>query len=492
VIIKYLKSVVDHGSFLAGHPYGPGNHYLLAMVGLYTQGILFPEFRDAAFWRQAGFQKMSLSLERNTMPEGCWYEMSPGYHSWVVSRTLGALSAAKNNGGVSPSENALADRLQKMAEWPIKLAGPDGTVPTVNDGGQVKVEGGGAAAEVFPDSALIKWAAALKSDPSHAVPPPFTSLALPDSGYIVLRTGWKRDDSYVLMDAGPLGGWHGHQDSLNIVADFFGRHFVFDNGGYKYDKSDWRKYGPSTASHNTAMVDSLGQFRGFDAADPVGRNPQDTPAPLFGTNEKIDYASAWYVGDYGVKGHSKRIATHHREIGFLKPDGQRGPLLVVVDTFTPADKASHKYQVRWHIYTTKWQTAMNGRCIWTTDSSQPNLAVLSLDGADEFQADAGVKSPELLGWYYAGQSGGPTPSLTLRQSRSAAAPVRMVTVFVPFKGPAENPVLDARKDSPTSWTISIKGQPPLTLDFQSSQSSPSFSIAGIPWPQTQPQTTAQK
>ena len=478
-ILLFLKSVVDHGNFLSGHPYGPGNHFMISMIGLYTQGVVFPELKDSAFWRQQGFANLCLSLERNTLPEGAWYELSPGYHQWVAHLAVDALDAPKNNGGINASEQATAAKLQKLAEWNVLLAAPDGTVPTLNDGGKVKISEDfiKAASAVFPSSALLNWAAG-----GEAVPP-FTSIALPDSGYLVSRTGWKSDDSFSVLDTGPLGGWHGHQDALNLVAYFFGRNFLFDNGGWGYDKSDWRKYGPITASHNTAMVDSLGQFRGFSASDTIGSNPKDTPPALFGTDDKVDYASGCYVGDYGTKAQSKRIATHRREVAFVKPSGGRGPLMVVVDSFAPLDRAPHKYEVRWHLKTTQWKAAMQGRCLWTTDLDQPNLAVLALDGAEEFHADSGVKKPELLGWDYHGQGGEPTPALTLRQSRTAAGPVRMVTVLVPFKGAVENQVEGMSSDK-GSWAVTLKGQPPLVLDFQpeAAQNAPSFSVRDLPWP----------
>ncbi|MEI6035369.1 MAG: alginate lyase family protein [Verrucomicrobiae bacterium] len=482
-IILFLKSVVDHGNFLSGRRYRPGNHYMISMIGLYNLGVVFPELKDAAFWRQQGLDNLSLSLDRNTLADGAWYELSPGYHSWVVNLSMSAMEVAKNNGGTTPAEKAVVEKLQKLVEWNAILAAPDGAVPTVNDGGSVKVAGStGKSAEIFPESALLRWFSGKPDMPQ----PLFTSIALRDCGYFVSRTGWGRGDSYVLFDTGPLGGWHGHQDALNIVGNFFGRSLLFDNGGGTYDKSDWRKYGLSSASHNTAMVDSLGQFRGFDADDHIGSNPKDTPAALFGTDDKVDYSSAWYVGDYGVKGQSKRIATHRREVAFIKPSGERGPLVVVVDTFAPLDQAPHKYEVRWHLKATQWKTAMQSRCLWTADPDQPNLAVLALDGAEEFHADSGVKTPELLGWNYPGHGGEPTPALTLRQSRTAAGLVRMVTVLVPFMGAVANPV-EGVEPGKGSWTVTLKGQPPLMLEFNSaaSENAPSFSIRDLPWPSIQ-------
>jgi hypothetical protein len=480
-ILLFLKLLISHGNYLSAHPYKPGNHYMIGMVGLYTIGVVFPELSDAVHWRKQGFDNLSNSIARNSLDEGAWYELSPAYHQWCANLALGALEIAKRNGGTTESEKAAVAKLQKLCEWNVYLTTPDGIAPRLNDGGLVNVNNDvQKAADVFTESILLQWGARKPNAPE----PSFKSIALRDSGYFISRTGWKKDDSYNLFDVGPLGGWHGHQDALNVVTYFFGRHFLFDNGGYKYDTSEWRKYGITTAAHNTAMIDSLGQYRGYNnETDIIGKNSKETPVPIFAIGDKIDYASGWYCGDYGVKSKSKRIANHRREIAFLKPNGTRNPLMVVVDNFTPLDNAPHHYEVRWHLLTTQWQTGMAGRCVWTTDSGRPNLAVLVLDGADEYQADSGVKKPQLLGWDFVGQGGGEAPALTLRQSRKAAGPVRMITVLVPFKESLSNPV-EAVKSGKNTWTVTIKGQPPLTLDFNDGASpvAPSFTVRDLAWP----------
>ena len=483
-ILLFLRSTVDHGNFLSGHPYSHGNHFLLAMCGLYTQGVVLPELKDSAFWRKHAVAQLGLSLQRNTVPDGAWNEMAPGYHQWVVSRTRSAFRLAQINGFSSEVPADLLTQLQKMAEWNVLLSGPDGMVPTLNDGGKVKVSQSVApSVTVFPNSALLRWAAQ-REDAASAPPTIPASYALPDSGYTLLRTGWGAKDSYVLFDVGPLGGWHGHHDALNVVTYFHGRPFLFDNGGWAYDASIWRQYGPSTASHNTIMIDGLGQWRVYSRDNPIGPNPASTPKPAFATSPQIDYASGWYTAGYGTKKDIKSIAHHRRELAFLKGPT---PVLLVVDTMAPHDAKKHRYEARWHLLSTNWKSDKKSKVVWTTDEGKPNLAVLSLTGAEEFHADSAVKTPEVLGWSFDGQTGGPYPALTLRQAVTAAGVQRLITVFIPMEGTPDNPVVSVTHAAANTWTVTIKGQVPITLELapNAADNQPSFSLSGIPWPQLQ-------
>jgi hypothetical protein len=494
-LIAYLKAIADHGDFLAGHPYGPGNHFLLAMAGLFTQGVLFPELADSAFWRERAAEQLLLSLERNTLPEGCWYELAPGYHQWVVNKCLDAIRLSDRAGNPSKPEVQLKDRVRKMAEWNVHLAAPDLTIPTVNDGAPpVKVDSLGRAADVYPESALLRWAAGCED--ASTPPPPFTSIALPDSGYIVMRTGWAKTDTYVVFDTGPLGGWHGHMDALNLVAAFGGKVVIFDNGGYKYDKSEWRKFGPTTQAHNTILVDGQAQLRDFDnKTDPIGQNPKDTPPALFGSSDQVDYASGWYVGLY-EKG--RRLANHRREVALVKqPPGGGDPFVVVVDSLESRDGKPHSYQLRWHLDSARYTTDPSKTVVATSDVRPKNIFVASMDSGAPWKTDSGVKEPELLGWFYPNQNDPPRPALTLRRDQTGTGTVRFVTVL----GTMQNAALPQVQFTPANGQGALSFGSGRTLVLRpaaplNNNQTPSFEIPGINWPEVrqaaEPQVTSRE
>ena len=47
--------------------------------------------------------------------------------------------------------------------------------------------------------------------------PTETSHAFPYSGHYVMRSGWDKDATYLLFDAGPFGAGHQHEDKLHFV-----------------------------------------------------------------------------------------------------------------------------------------------------------------------------------------------------------------------------------------------------------------------------------
>jgi autotransporter-associated beta strand protein len=502
-IIIFLKSILDHGNFLSGRFYGPGNHYILSMCGLLTQGGVFPEFLDAPAWRQIGFANLEVSLDRNTFPDGAWYEGSPSYHAWVTGKVNDAISTITRNGFGAAVSQELWNKLQNMSEWLVKIGAPDRNIPTLNDGNPTKISSAafsGWDTHNF-NSPLLEWANVLKTETAAQNTSPATtlrSLALPECGYTVMRSGWGKTDHYALLDVGPLGGWHGHQDALNLVAYFHGRPFLFDNGGYKYDTSEWRGYGTSTASHNTVRVDDLDQARSFNnTTDPVGSNAGDTPPARFGTSSEIDYASGWYVGGYGSS--ANRLATHRRETAFLKTTTGSGPLMVVVDTLSSVDTAAHAYDLRWHIKSTNWQGTSGpgtaGRSVWTTDASQPNLAVVSVAGPSQFSEGSAVNGAtpgDMRGWFYPNQNDPPQPALTLVQKLPATAgTARMVTLLVPFTGTPQNPVSNVMRVAGTenAWTVSFTdNRTPVTITINpvTGNNAPSFTLSTQAMPALEP------
>ena len=455
-LILMLKGFADHGRHLAAHrvpdPSLPStNHYLIAWSGLYTVGLLFPELKPAAEWREAGRTRLIAALQSSLCADGSWYEFAPGYHRWVLDKAVAAYRLAQLLGDERRFPQTYLPMLQRGYEWLVKLMAPDHTSPKVNDTGSsehltFKAE----LAQLFPESPLLRWAVGLGQPPSPrgaVAPPPWRSVLLESSGYAVMRTGWTKADHYACFDVGPLGGWHGHQDKLSLMVWAYGRELLFDGGGGTYDRSSFRKYGQQTESHSTVMVDGLNQNRSFlSDVDPIGFDDPATPAPVLVTQPDWDYARGWYIGGYGPD--KKRLAQHRREVALL-----RGELFLVVDTLTPADAEAHTYEARWQLKTTQWRHEKAIAGTQTADQGKANLLIVPLAIAGlQVREDSGVTKPKLLGWDVE-RDRDPVPALTVRHTITRSGAQRFATLLVPIKPGKQQPVQAVRPAGENRWTI---------------------------------------
>ena len=455
-LILMLKCFAEHGRYLEEHrvpnPELPAsNHYLLAWSGLYTVGVIFPELKAAAQWRHDGADRLIAALRSGLLSDGGWYEFAPGYHLWVLEKALDAYRLARLEGDEQRFPASFLSLIQHGYEWAVKLTAPDRTLPKVNDSGaEERMNLRPEIARLFPESSLLQWAAnlnATKSGVGMVAAPTWRSVFLESSGYSIMRSGWGRADNYACFDLGRLGGWHGHQDKLSLMIWARGRELLFDGGGGTYDKSDYRKYGQATESHNTVMVDRLNQNRIFvPYVDPIGLDDPATPAPVFVTQPDWDYASGWFVGGYGPD--QKRIARHGREVAMVQ-----GEFFLVHDTLTPADGAPHEYEARWHLKTTKWTHEKSIAGTVTHDKEKANLLVVPLAAAGlQVREDSAVKSPQLLGWDVE-RDRDPAPALTVRHTRAGTGPQHFVTLLWPLAVGATNPIRAVQRESDTRWSV---------------------------------------
>ena len=482
-LLSMVKSFWEHADFLAAKPPFTGNFYVLANCGLHTTATLFPEFRDSADWRRIAVANLEKCIVPNTGSDGGWFEGSPSYHQWIVDKLAIVLRCAERNGYASDFPPSFRALLQQMAEWNVRISSPDRLVTSLNDSSRLTLTSvsNPILLDAFPGSEVLPWAAKLaKHDVSGQASPLPTSEYLSPSGYMVMRTSWDKDSSFLLFDVGPMGGGHGHLDALNLVYSADGRRGLFDGTGGTYDKTPFRGWSMSTRSHNTITIDRLDQFRPKPTKeDPNGLLPPETPAPVYKEATDHIYASAWHVGGYGRE---QQLRAHHRrEIVFLKSSG----ITLVLDTLTPADDLPHAYDLRWHAATTQAKLTADGVAL-CGEKGSPLLAIMPLTGLDAFHADSAVTKPEILGWdvikggtWDRSKSGPPLPALTVRHLRTQQGPTTFATLLVPPKYYAtagKAPTI--KRSSSTSATITL-GKTVWNVGWSHSPDS-SIILSGLP------------
>lgn len=427
-LIVFVSAFLDHGRYLRKN-FTRLNWLTMEMSGLYAVGALFPEFKDAADWRSLAADKLAAEARTQFLPDGAQDELSTEYQNVALGNILKIPQIARWTGRMAELPPGFTAPLEKGFEYQVALMAPDRTMPKYNNGlPQYLPMVFKLALENFPHRSDFKW---VESDGKEGTRPAFTSIYLNRAGEAAMRSGWSRNDNYLGFRLGPIGMAHQHQDKLGVVIWAWGRSIVFNTGGGNYEQSKWRTWATSSYGHNCMIVDGLAQNRPTTSSDPFHNPDLISQGPIDGhwqTSSVFDFASGDYSEGYGPE--RVRPASQQRDVLFLKPD-----LYIVADRMRPNDAATHKYQARWQLLTTSTHIDPATHTLTTTDSGQPNIAIVPLlsDGLD-VAAVSGQESPELLGWNVRkAMYPQHVPATTLLHTRTGAGPQLLLTLFIPLR-----------------------------------------------------------
>ena len=283
--LRTLKFLYLHGrhveTYLSTY-YSPNTHLTGEALGLVYLGTLFPELRDAARWRRIGWAILVEQLNKQVRPDGSYFEQSTYYHRYTTDFCLHLSILGQLNG--LPIDAAIHGKLQALLDQVMYLTQPDGCTPLLgdDDGGRLVVLDDRApsdfraalatgavlfhrpdyryvAGEGAEETVWLLGCAGLRAfDALEPAPPAATSRAFPDGGYYVMRDGWGRDASGLLVDCGPhgvLNCGHAHADALGLTLVVRGTPVLVDPGTYTYTcPRELRDHFRSSAAHNTVTV----------------------------------------------------------------------------------------------------------------------------------------------------------------------------------------------------------------------------------------------
>ena len=372
-IVAILKSVYEQAEHLVKWPTG-GNWLTEESMGLYTAGMLFPEFERAKDWRKIAIERLYRQVDEEVYPDGMEYELASGYNCWVLRNYVNLLERARLNGLEGEIPPDFKAKIEKMFDYLLYASAPDRRLPALNDSGPVDVRDLLLTGyKLFPDRKDFLFVA---TDGREGEPPRETSRAFPYTGHYVMRSGWGRDALYLLFDSGPFGYGHQHEDKLHFVLHAYGRRLVLDPGNYKYDRSKWRRYIVNTESHNTVMVDGQGQNRRRVRETYVWPKPWDKPAPpgndtVWRSAPDFDYVKGTYRHGYGPRGEIHVV--HERHVLFVK--GAR--FFVILDVLRPEDGRPHRYEALFHLDADEAEV-LEGGVVRTKNEGSANLWIFPL------------------------------------------------------------------------------------------------------------------
>ena len=342
---RLVAGVWRHADYVRrnlSHYSSPTSNLTGEALGLFYAAILFPEFRDAARWRELSIDTLVSESEAQIARDGVHFEQSTCYHRYSVEAYLHFLLLADRNGIALPAP--LRERVGHMVEFLLAIRQPDTHIPAIgdDDGGTLlpltrrpaydargvfsvaasmfeRNEFAWAAGGITPE---VLWLMGTEGGAAYdrlrpAPPSAAASRVFPSGGYAVMRTGWDEEAHQMIVDAGRLGcpvsGGHGHADLLSIQCSIFGEPCLVDAGTYGYADSQWREFFRSTAAHSTVVVDGQSQ------AEPAGsfgwrRQPRVRLREWHSTPE-FDFLDADHDG-YTTR---PDPVMHRRRVIFVKP-----------------------------------------------------------------------------------------------------------------------------------------------------------------------------
>ena len=361
-----LKYLYLHGRHLEKYLstyYSPNTHLTGEALGLYYLGACLPELRRSARWRETGRRILVEQLARQVRPDGVYFEQASYYQRYTADFYAHFLLLARAAG--EPADAEVSPKLAALCDHLMHLTLPDGTTPFYGDDDAGRLAplderapedfratlATAAAVLARPDykhvaghaSEETLWlagAAGLEAfDALDARAPAETSRAFPDGGYYVLRDGWTRESSYMLLDCGPHGtdnGGHAHADALSFTLAARGRTLLVDPGTCTYTGArDVRDYFRHTAAHNTLVVD------GEPSSVPEGPFSWSAAARCDAREWLARARFDFFEGAHDGYRRLPDPVTHRRSVLFLK-----GDYFVVRDE--AGARAAHRYELCFH------------------------------------------------------------------------------------------------------------------------------------------------
>ena len=341
-MVKFLYLNASHLETYLSTYFSPNTHLTGEALGLFYIGLLLPEFKDAARWRDLGLEILESQLSRHVQPDGVYFEQSSYYHRYTADFYIHLAILLHRNGLKLPQ--ALEPKLELLLDHLMYITRPDGTTPLFgdDDGGRLVMLDGRAAnnfrsvlstgAVLFnrPDYKFVAGEAAEETlwllgteglrafDELASHEPVKESVAFADGGYYVMRDSWSPTANYLLFDCGPHG-WancgHAHADALAFELAVRGRTVLVDPGTFTYtggkELRDWFR---GSTAHNTVTVD--GESSSIPQDTFSWKTTTSCERLAWFEHERFTYVSGRHNGYEQVA----KPGTHTRSILFLKHD----------------------------------------------------------------------------------------------------------------------------------------------------------------------------
>ena len=418
------------------------NHAISEGVGLWTVGVLFPEFKAAKRWRDIGRRVIEEEAQCQIYDNGSYIQHSMNYHRLMLQDYLWAVRLGQINGDTFPAE--LLNRLRLATEFIYQMMDLEtGRVPNYgsNDGALILPLNGCDYLDYRPvvqamsyllnrerlfeagpwDEDLI-WLFGVEALNASLKKIEQRSTNAHAGGYYTFRgsQSWGMIRCHTYRDR-PC-----HADMLHFDLWYKGVNLLRDGGTFQYYcEPPWEHYFKSTAAHNTVEVDGKDQmekgsrFLWYNWTKSKLRYCEQLP--------QID-GDYWEGEHYGYR-HGKGTVVHRRAVIRL------GDRWIIIDDILGGRE--HDVTLRWHLANLDLEEITPG--IFCVKEPPVRISVKVLSNVDsEVKLLCAQEVPEPEGWeslYY----GEKNPIPVIRCKVTSSLPLRFVTTL--------------HFDDTTSWKI---------------------------------------
>jgi len=417
-ICEMLKSFWEMGHHLEHHSSIreiSSNWLIYETQGLHTVATLFPEFADAGRWLILAEKRPTEELAKQVYPDGVQWELAPGYGAGVLRSFRRVHQLGVLNGRPMPPEYVAT--LERMYDY-FAYSSVHGQMAAFSDSSHGSVRGLlSEGFEDFPERTDFQW---LVTGGREGDEPDETSRAFPYAGHYVMRSGWDSDQRFMIVDAGPFGTNHQHEDALGFELSAYGERLITDPGTYRYNyDSPWRKFMVSSLAHNTLAVDHLGQCRRRRRETWIAKEPMTN---VWKPGDRLTYLRGDYASGYGDGG--QVAATHTRSVFFVD-----GRYWVILDRARPDDAKEHLYE---SIFMLNAPDALveGDRIVTKRDGANLLIVAAGVEG-QVVRVVQGQTEPVRRGWKRGGDTVEPNPTAVFAQRKSGPATFALLLYPVP-------------------------------------------------------------
>lgn len=418
------------------------NHLFSEGAALWTAGILYPEFNDAAAWMSQGARLLREAALDQITPDGAHLQNSFNYQRMVLHLLLWTLRLAE----IHKIELALEIRSRTVAAFQFVSEFVDA------ESGRVPNHGSNDGSNILPLSAcdygdfrpLLRLGSCMLDQPSALEPGPWDETALwicgtsakaavrerAGTGSSSSAAGFHRigtKNSWALVRAGCYSRRPFQADQLHVDIWWHGLNLARDAGTYLYNgEPPWDNGLAVTAVHNTVMVDGrdqmrrVGRFLWLDWAQASGRSFSS------GSENFPDR----FEGEHD--GYRRLGVKHRRMVRRVTDDAW-----IIVDDLLGAGE--HEMRLHWLLPDLSFEivsqapfsalfTAGRTRIRWNIFSSCAGESAI-IRGGKNLGGESACGNEELLGWE-SPTYGERSPAISLLYRVRGPLPVRMVTVIL--------------------------------------------------------------